>query len=302
MYAVLVDRLDLNSLNEVLFYIQSNIYSTDEATASLGGMTLNDVRLEYVGAAEIQLAGMYGTSGAITVNGEHVSCTTFKTVAPTDNLITAAGADAGGACAASTFYYAYVSNSLATTFPSDLRLSATAPTAGYLGASGNALNWKLVGWVQTTAATAFASSLTQRLVCSKFNPRLVNLYVTESTSHSYTTATWRGWNGSSTSTKLEFITHEDHLGSLINISAIMGGNVGVAGTCGIGIDSATAATGASILYHASVLAAGEGVVRSTQAALSTVLAAGYHYVLLLEYGAASSLTYDDGTVSMLLMC
>lgn len=60
------------------------------------------------------------------------------------NLLAADGTDSTTQPLASTTYYAYVSNEDASWSPSSLRLSATAPTNGYLGASGNAANWRYV--------------------------------------------------------------------------------------------------------------------------------------------------------------
>jgi hypothetical protein len=93
-----------------------------------------------------------------------------------DNLITAAGADSGGAGAANTLYYVYVSNDLATFSPSAIRLSATGPTlvngVKYLGNAGNALNWRFVGWVRLNGTPKFESSTTNRLIVNYYN-RLV---------------------------------------------------------------------------------------------------------------------------------
>lgn len=300
MFAQLLDRWDLNTLNDILFYIQSNIYtqadtSTVATNAANAVVYHNSVRLEYVNATSLQLAGLPGTSAKITVYGEHVDCSTFPTMAPTDNLITATGADAGSAMGASTFYYIYVSNSLATTFPTDLRASTIAPTAGYLGTSGNALNWKLVGWVQTNSSSQFAFSDTQRLVCSKFNPRFLRCYVTESTSHTYTTTTWRKWNNAD-GTKLEFITHEDHLGLTVGVSAYISSNAAIGGYVGAGIDSTSALAGA--VFPGIVSLASHTIGGGMGGSLNTILAAGYHYAHLLEYSSGSTATLDDGTISI----
>lgn len=93
----------------------------------------------------------------IAVNNELVSVATPFTCDTTDNLITAIGADAGSGPSASTLYYAYVSNSQASFAPSDLRLSATAPTAGYLAGSGNGAHWRFVGAVATDGSTQLAA-------------------------------------------------------------------------------------------------------------------------------------------------
>jgi hypothetical protein len=90
-----------------------------------------------------------------------------------DNLINGAGADAGSPGAASTLYYVYVSNSKSPFSPSSIRLSATAPQAVsgvlYLGAAGNALNWRFVGWVRTNATPQFESSDANRWIVNWYN-------------------------------------------------------------------------------------------------------------------------------------
>jgi hypothetical protein len=289
----LLDRFDLNSLNEILFHIQSTSYTRAEINALLGAVSANDVRLEYVTATSLQLAGMYGTTGKITINGTNLDCSaSFPTVAPTDNLITATGADSGGACGASTSYTIYASNSLATTFPSDVRLSATAHTGGYLGAAGNALNWKLVGWCKTTAASQFAFSATQKLVCSKFNPRFLTAYVTESTSHTYAN-TWRIWNNAS-ATQLDFIVHEDHLGVIFTIGAFLTTTATGGGLVGLGIDSTTVPTG--VFYGGGN--AGHVDAIYIGGAKAITLATGYHYSHVLEYSVASNTTYDDAELTI----
>lgn len=244
-----------------------------------------DVRLTYTSATEIALTGMAGTSGLITVNDENVDCSTAKTLAPTDNLITAAGLDVGSAPAVDTLYYAYVSNASATVFSSSLRLSATGPTSGYLATSGNGANWKFVGWVRTIDSTGakFASSVTQRLVCSKFNPRLLGMEITEASSHTYTTTTWRKWNNAD-GTLLKFIVHEDFTVPILGLTISASGDPNPSNFLGIGIDGTTPLLEQlSYDYGCTSFRWGTPIVTAS-------LAAGYHYAQVLEYGSGSSST------------
>lgn len=145
----------------------------------------------------------------VDVNGANVSLgSSGIALLTTDNLITSTGADAGAAMAASTLYYVYVSNSSASPFPSDLRASTTAPSllngVKYLGTSGNAANWRFVGWVRTNGSTQFVDSDTQRFVINYYNRRPLKLfacpgYVNNDVSSSWTTTsgTWVRANGSS---------------------------------------------------------------------------------------------------------
>lgn len=98
-----------------------------------------------------------------------------------DNLIDAAGADAGAPPAASTLYYVYISNKRSPFSPESIRLSATAPSyvngVKYLGISGNALNWRFVGWVQPNATPEFESSPTSRTIINYYNRFDLSLFL-----------------------------------------------------------------------------------------------------------------------------
>jgi hypothetical protein len=97
-----------------------------------------------------------GTQDYVVVNGEQVDLSAPLTNDLTaDNTITAAGADSGSTPSASTLYYHYLSNSSASPFPEELRLCATAPTNGYLGAAGNAANWRHIGSSTLNGSTQY---------------------------------------------------------------------------------------------------------------------------------------------------
>jgi len=128
---------------------------------------LADVRLLRDSTTQISLNGLSGTSKLIEINGAYLDLSSAIVCLTSDNLLSSTGADSGGAAAASTIYYVYASNASASFAPSDLRLSATAPTNGYLGASGNALNWRHVGWLATNASTQLADAMA---VASAMNP------------------------------------------------------------------------------------------------------------------------------------
>jgi hypothetical protein len=102
------------------------------------------------------------------------------TVSVAANLIDPAGADFGSPGVASTLYYVYISNARSPFAPSSIRLCATAPTlvngVKYLGAAGNALNWRFVGWVFLNATPQFESSLTGRLIVNYYNRLLLKLF------------------------------------------------------------------------------------------------------------------------------
>lgn len=179
----------------------------------------------------------------VEVNGSNVSLGVsgieFDKV--NDNLITSTGADSGSKTAASTLYYVYVSNASASPFPSDLRLSSTAPSllngVKYLDTSGNGANWRFVGWVQMNASNNFVDSETQRFVVNFYNRRHLSLVSPAETTDSwtYTTDAWRQANNNSNN-KAEFIANgEDAVHVQVTGRALTTNNIlyGV----GVGIDS-----------------------------------------------------------------
>jgi hypothetical protein len=135
------------------------------STTVIGGT--NFCQLVFTDVSTITLNRKNGT--AIIINGETcVIPAAGETCLVTDNLITAAGADAGVAPSANTNYYVYRANSASPFSPNRLRLYGSAPTivngVSYLGAAGNALNWLYVGFVRVNGSTQFS------LVTSHYNP------------------------------------------------------------------------------------------------------------------------------------
>lgn len=141
---------------------------------------LADVRLQFNSATVVDLVGV--KSKQINVNGEIIDVSsTISVDLSTDNTIDATGADTASTPAASTLHYVYVSNSSASPFPSDLRLSTVAPSfdatqkAMVLGGTGNAAEWKFVGWVNTDGSSQVADKYA---LASFYNPKTETLRVT----------------------------------------------------------------------------------------------------------------------------
>ena len=166
-----------------------------------------------------------------------------------DNLIDAAGADAGAPPAASTLYYVYISNKRSPFSPESIRLSATAPSyvngVKYLGISGNALNWRFVGWVRPNATPEFESSLTSRTIINYYNRFDLSLFVCPGyvNADAYTTypensAVYAPIHGG-VDAKLAFISNgEDAVSYHAQISVITNG-IQATMSVGVGEDSAT---------------------------------------------------------------
>lgn len=134
------DRLDASAIKN----LASNVHIGHTGKLSRNSVTAFQIQALHV-----------GTLDELRVNGENIDISTALTCTTSNYLVAADGSDSGAApAAASTLYYAYVSNSQASV-PSVLRLSATAPTNGYLGASG-AAHYRFVGAVYLDASLQIA--------------------------------------------------------------------------------------------------------------------------------------------------
>jgi hypothetical protein len=167
----------------------------------------------------------------------------------TDHLIDAGGADAGAAGVASTLYYVYVSNQKASFSPSSIRLSATPPIlvngVRYLGAAGNSLNWRFVGWVKLNATPQFESSQARRFIVNYYNRLSLSLftcpgYVDGSGTLTFViaTATFTEVNGG-VGSRVNFISNGEDAISLRLITSMFGLGADTV-YMGPGVDSGTA--------------------------------------------------------------
>lgn len=141
---------------------------------SIASLTEFNGRLQVDNANTISLQPYMGST--IGVNEERVSITGGYSRIATDHMISNTGANTGVAPSVSTLYYAYVSNSQASFAPNQLRLSATSPSllngVKYLGTTGNAKNWRFVGWVyayNNTGSVNFKDSTTDRGIANYYN-------------------------------------------------------------------------------------------------------------------------------------
>ena len=235
-----------------------------------------------------------GVSSTLTLNryqGDKVVVSGVTVVIPSggltrdvaDNLISGTGTDSGAAGAASTLYYVYVSNARASFSPSSIRLSATAPSlvngVKYLGAAGNALNWRFVGWVRLNATPQFESSLTARLIVNYYNrlrlPLMANpAYVDDNAVTTYTVSsvTYVELNGG-VGARVNFISNgedETHLNGIFLTQV----GAGFSALMGIGIDTVGGPEQCAI--------AGNAGINTTEAtAYDEILAEGFHFAALL---------------------
>ena len=251
-----------------------------------------DGRLTRSNATTIALVGLNGTSRMIEVYLENVSLATNIVLdISTANVVIDLNGDDLGAAAANTLYYVYLANSSASYAPFKLRCSAVAPTNGYLGASGNAINWRHVGWLRTNASTQLADIMA---VASAINP-IVETTIDIGTGTG-TTNSSTGW--------------ETVLGLVINVLIPTGWQViampkvrvqhSAAGTlCGIDIYSA----GASTVDSISVVTCGTANSGELLYSQMRRVAASLEYVAfeVYTYTGANTATYQGNQSNLIIL-
>lgn len=152
-----------------------------------------------------------------------------------------------------------------------------------------ALTRRFLGTFRTTSTTTTEDSIAKRFVWN-FNNRVEKaLYKNGTTSHTYTTASWRNWNNDAT-LRIEFI---------LGIDAAQVIHFGGAAT-GTGIDIGAGFDGGTPGYD-SVNSTGTGVsqIRGGRAYSSRGTFLGYHYCQMQEYGASGTTFLDarlEGTI------
>ena len=169
-----LEALTVGSNGQILVVDSGETLGLKWASAIKG---LADCRVRRASATTIYWEGLAGSSKLVWINGKLVSLSATKALPTTDNLIAADGTDAGSAMAADTTYYLYGSNGSASFAPNDIRASTTAPTNGYLAASGNGAHWRHIGWCRTDASTQFASVL---YIISRFHRQCIEEHITGS--------------------------------------------------------------------------------------------------------------------------
>lgn len=243
-------------------------------------------RMARVSATEIQLQRYAGKD--VEVNGELVEIPAGGiSMLNSDNTIDATGGDSGGSLASSTLYYIYVSNSSATFAPSDLRASTTAPSlfngVRYLGTSGNAANWRFVGWVETDSSSEFVdtagsgSTAGARLVINYYNRLPLPIQAVPNFPSSYTTAStsYVQANGGVGGT-IRFISNGED-GVWFSSHQVGSSSAPPAGgAVGVGVDSTTVPDADSVQYEEVT-----GTSYSSGAASTRFLAEGVHTLDLL---------------------
>lgn len=155
---------------------------------------------------------------------------------------------------------------------------------------------RYVGTFRTTVTTGQCEdSVTKRYVWNYYNRVMRDIQVTDTTnSWTYATATMRAWNNS-TANRVSFVrgVAEDAV-NLDFYCYVVGSATTSFPTVAIGLDSTSTPSGVFIPGTASSTAGG-----TAMATYSANVAAGFHYLQLLEYVASSTTFYgDNGTTTM----
>ena len=145
--------ITLDILNDIQVWEALNLLNQGRCTYKLTRVSNTQFKLE---------ANKIGIDNFVLVNNERVNITTAKTNdvsgGGVDNTIDGAGADTASVPLLSTEYHIYLSNSVATPFPSSVALSSVAPTNGYLASSGNGANWRHMGYLRLDGSIEIADN------------------------------------------------------------------------------------------------------------------------------------------------
>lgn len=146
----------------------------------------------------------------------------------------------------------------------------------------------LLGTFYTTSTTTTADSLDARYLVNIYNavPRRFYFAVSSANSHTYTTGTWREWNGGTNVSRFKFVAPISGQNFNVNVNAnLIRASAGVAGYINI---SADATDGTNNLVTNLELAT-TGTV-SIVGAAAAQMTAGHHYITIVEFGV-SGVTY-----------
>lgn len=259
---------------------------------ALGASPTVGVRIGWLSSNSLFL-GRYANSRTVS-NGLECNVSGSLALTTAENLLTSTGADAGAAMAASTLYAIYIGNAAATFAPSQFRASATQPTlvdgVYYLGVTGNAANWRFLGWVATDASVQIRDDEQARHVVNYYNRRPLRLftcpaYVDDNaqTTYAINKATFGPINAGSSDSVSWIANGED--AAWLQATAQFTVSTGTAAYIGPGFDSST---------QPDVAAGCRSTGQSTTAGSAKTLAVGRRtgYLLACTQGTAYTVAAD----------
>lgn len=145
----------------------------------------------------------------------------------------------------------------------------------------------LLGTFYTTSTTTTEDSLAARYLWNAYNRVSRRIYAANSTSHTYTTGSWREWNGGTGVTKLNILSGIGM--DAMNLSIVANLQLSGTGTIGyinIGYDS-TSGTG-NLLANLEGYGSASSLALSGSASVAGPL--GRHYATCVEFGV-TNVTY-----------
>lgn len=174
---------------------------------------------------------------------------------------------------------------------STARATALTLQNGVYVKSGDATR-RYLGTFYTTSTTQTQDTNTQRFLYNYYNRAERSLEKTDTTSHTYTTGSWRYWNNDSTQ-KVEFVLGIADQNPFVYINTRQDANSGETSIVGFGVDTAsTNTTGSNPVNAGPSATVNIGGIGAARAGVSGAYpAVGYHYISAVEFGAASSADY-----------
>lgn len=145
----------------------------------------------------------------------------------------------------------------------------------------------LLGTIYTTSATTTADAAATRYVSNVYNRTSRRLLDSSTTGHTYTTGSWREWNGGTGVTKCQFVAclPIDSLQCSLSVNLQRLGGAGTAGYANIDYD-ATAGTNRLLTNLESYLGGIGSVTLAGAAVVSNPV--GKHYFTAVQYGESGT--------------
>jgi hypothetical protein len=158
-------------------------------------------------------------------------------------------------------------------------------------------NKRYLGTARTNeTAGVISDGPDQRFLWNMYNRVYKYMSVSDVTTHTYTTATYRIYRNQ-TSNIVEFITGLDRY-TTVNMTIISSAQVNPASSIpvGIGVDITNGINTTAIINNVSIY-----TLRCGNSDYHTIASAGYHYLAMIEYGATGA-GYNNAVISALTTC
>lgn len=155
----------------------------------------------------------------------------------------------------------------------------------------------LLGTIYTTGTTTTESSKKARYVANVYNKVEMELYATDGSANTYTTASVREWGGGTGlgASRFQFVQPIGNNSIIVGTAFQATRSAGILGYFGVGINSTTSQWGAVLLMSSST-----ANFRTAGAGVGTTVA-GLNYVAALQYGE-SGVSYQRASIGGSVPC